>query len=292
MLQPRSDIYSNKGGLVPLTDDELRRMAPSIFATGRHASRSERYVYVNTADVLKAMRKADFVPFAAQESRARKEHKKGFVKHLIRFRAKDWQDQKMEIGTAIPEAVLINSHDGSSAYQLLAGMFRLVCTNGLIIADRTIGAVRIPHTADAIARIIAGTDTVLGETNRLLKVQKEWLKLPMNEVQQKKFAKAAHKIRWKFDDELNPTIDPDLLLNVRRPEDAKSDLWTVFNRVQENAVRGGLTGQVPERVVDGERLPARRVTSKEVRNINDNVKLNQGLWELAEATAVKLKEAA
>ena len=41
----------------PLSEDQMRAAAPSIFAEGKHASRSERYTYIPTIDVLRGLRK-------------------------------------------------------------------------------------------------------------------------------------------------------------------------------------------------------------------------------------------
>ncbi len=288
-LHPRHEIYSTKGGMVPLTEAELWKMAPSIFSVSPHESRSIRYAHIETASIVESLRSEGFLPFAAKQNKARIVEKRNFVKHMIRFRRPEWVEGDLAVGAAIPEVVLINSHDGSSAYQLMAGLFRLVCTNGLIIADRSVGAVHVRHGGDVIPQVIAGAERILKDVDQVVIAQKSWTALPMSSDDQTEFAIAAHRIRWNPEHYPNPgSINPGELLNSRRPEDQKSDLWTVFNRVQENAIRGGISGYRPDQHTARGFMAGRRITSKEVKNIDQDMKLNKALWSLAEKTALKL----
>src|SRR6476646_9468841 len=105
----------------PLAEDQMRQAAPSIFAQGKHASRSERYTYIPTIDVLRGLRKEGFEPFMVAQSKSRIEGKTEFTKHMIRMRHAGQVSAKAEAN----EIILINSHDGASSYQMLAGVFRL-----------------------------------------------------------------------------------------------------------------------------------------------------------------------
>ncbi len=105
----------------PLSEDQMRAAAPSIFAEGKHASRSERYTYIPTIDVLRGLRKEGFEPFMVAQGASRVEGKAEYTKHLIRMRHAGQVSTKPEAN----EIILINSHDGASSYQMLAGMFRL-----------------------------------------------------------------------------------------------------------------------------------------------------------------------
>ena len=44
----------------PLSDDQIRSVAPSIFAETPHSSRSERYSYIPTVTVLDELRERRF----------------------------------------------------------------------------------------------------------------------------------------------------------------------------------------------------------------------------------------
>ncbi len=104
----------------PLTDDQIHRVAPSIFADAPHESRSQRYAYIPTAAVLAELRKEGFQPFMVTQTRVRDEGKREHTKHMLRLRHASQIN-----GAEANEIVLLNSHDGTSSYQMLAGMFRL-----------------------------------------------------------------------------------------------------------------------------------------------------------------------
>ena len=70
----------------PLTDDQMMRVAPSIFAAGKHDSRSDRYEYIPTIEVLDGLRREGFQPFAVAQGRTRVEGKAEFTKHFLRLR--------------------------------------------------------------------------------------------------------------------------------------------------------------------------------------------------------------
>jgi hypothetical protein len=105
----------------PLAEEQMRRAAPSIFAEGKHGSRSERYTYIPTIEVLRGLRQEGFEPFMVCQSKSRIEGKTEFTKHMIRMRHAGQVSTRPEAN----EIILINSHDGASSYQMLAGVFRL-----------------------------------------------------------------------------------------------------------------------------------------------------------------------
>ena len=104
----------------PLSDDQIRTVAPSIFAEDKHTSRSDRYAYIPTGAVLSELRKEGFQPFMVCQTRVRDEGKREHTKHMVRLRHADQIN-----GAEANEIILLNSHDGTSSYQMLAGMFRL-----------------------------------------------------------------------------------------------------------------------------------------------------------------------
>ena len=106
---------------LPLDEERMRVTAPSIFAEGKHESRSERYTYIPTIDVLRGLRREGFEPFMVAQSRCRTEGKSEFTKHMIRLRHAGQVSARGEAN----EIILINSHNGASSYQMLAGVFSL-----------------------------------------------------------------------------------------------------------------------------------------------------------------------
>lgn len=250
----------------PLTDDEIRRCAPSIFAADKHDSRSERYTYIPTIDVLNGLRQEGFQPFFACQTRVRDAGRLEHTKHLLRLRHADQIS-----GKEANEIVLLNSHDGSSSFQLIGGIYRLVCSNGLV-CSKTIGDVRVPHKGDVIGRVIEGAYTVLEDFERI-DAQRDGMKaVTLNKGEQAAFARAA--LMLKYDDPLTPPpITEEQVLRPRRFDDRPDDLWVTFNRVQENLVKGGLRGR---------NARGRPTTTRAVAGIDQGVKLNRALWTLAE----------
>ena len=102
---------------VPLSEDQMRTAAPSVFAEGKHASRSERYTYIPTIEVLRGLRKEGFEPFMVAQGASRIEGKAAYTKHMIRMRHAGQVSTRPEAN----EIILINSHDGASSYQMIAG---------------------------------------------------------------------------------------------------------------------------------------------------------------------------
>jgi hypothetical protein len=266
---------------VPLTLDMVRQYAPSAFATQPHESRSDRYTYIPTVNVIEGMVRAGFQPFSASQSRSRIEGKSEFTKHMIRFRHQD-VTASLAVGDVIPEVILVNSHDGTSAYKLIAGMFRLVCSNGLMVADSTTGSISVMHKGNIIAEVIEASNTIIGNSQKALSAATAWSHLQLTDGEQAAFAEAAHTVRFAdAEGKVTTPITAAQLLRPRRSEDTGADLWRTFNRVQENVIKGGLHGV--QRDGNGRRL--RAVSTRQVKGIDQDVKLNRALWTLAERMA-------
>lgn len=266
----------------PLTMEALQVAVPSAFATSAHVSRSDRYAYIPTANVIQAMMREGFQPYKATQSGSRIEGKAEFTKHMIRFRHKS-ADSEVVVGDSLPEVVLINSHDGSSAYKLIAGMYRLVCSNGLMVAESTTGSLSVQHTGNIVDRVIEGSFEIVGQASKALETSRAWSGLELTAGEREVFAEAAHTVRFaESDGTVDTPIKPAMLLTPRRRDDAGNNLWETFNRVQENAVKGGLTARAERK--PGQRF-GRMVRTREVKGIDQDVKLNRALWQLAEKMA-------
>ncbi|VVT11691.1 conserved hypothetical protein; CP4-57 prophage [Sphingomonas aurantiaca] len=251
---------------VPLTNDEIARVVPSIFAEAAHDSRSERYTYIPTVNVLDGLRKEGFQPFMACQTKVRNLDKIDHTKHMIRLRHAD-----QIAGSEANEIILLNSHDGSSSYQMLAGMFRFVCQNGMVCGD-TLADFRVPHKGDVVGQVIEGAFTVLDSFAQATEQREEMKALTLRPAEQTAFARAALTLR--YDDEESAPIRADQLLRAKRTADREGDLWTTFNRVQENMTRGGIHGR--------NSTTGRNVTTRPINGIDQNVKVNRALWVLAE----------
>jgi hypothetical protein len=272
--------HSNlSNGNTALTMDQLLSAVPSAFALGKHESRSQRYTYIPTVNVIEGLMGEGFQPFKAIQGKSRVEGKQEFTKHLIRFRHES--QTLANVNDSVPEVILINSHDGTSSYKLIAGIFRMVCSNGLIVADSTVGSLSVPHKGDIVSQVIEGSFDIIGNSSRALDTTREWQNLQLTAGEQNAFAEAAHELRFAdAEGEVTTPIQPAQLLNSRRNADNGNDLWRTFNRVQENVIRGGLHGMGRDA---NNRI--RRVTTREVRGIDQDVKLNRAMWMLTEKMA-------
>src|SRR3982751_5402070 len=142
----------------PLHEEQMRAVAPSVYATGKHQSRSERYSYIPTIEVLRGLRKEGFEPFMVAQSRSRIAGKTEFTKHMIRMRHATQVTARSEAN----EIILINSHDGASSYQMLAGVLSFVCCNGLVCGTVS-NDIRIPHKGNVEGEVIEGAFRVLND---------------------------------------------------------------------------------------------------------------------------------
>src|SRR5260370_39945684 len=139
-----SNNISKARGAVAISDEELRCLAPSIFASQPIEGVSDRYSFLPTSSILRGMRENGWVPVRAEQQSVRTAARRGFQKHLIRF-ARAEHLHSWEKNQVRPEVVLLNSHDKSSAYHLHCGLFRLVCSNGMVVADATLQRISIKH---------------------------------------------------------------------------------------------------------------------------------------------------
>ena len=251
----------------PLSDDQIRAVAPSIFADAPHESRSERYSYIPTATVLQELRGEGFEPFMVTQTRVRHDDRRDYTKHMIRLRHASQIN-----GREANEIILLNSHDGTSSYQMLAGMFRFVCSNGLVCGD-TVADVRVPHKGDVAGSVIEGAFEVLSGFERVKESRDAMRAITLDEGEAEVFARSALALKYDPTDNKPAPITESQILMPRRFDDRRPDLWSVFNRTQENLTKGGLHG----RSANG-----RRQQTRPVQGIDSDVRLNRALWMLAD----------
>lgn len=250
----------------PLSDDQIRSVVPSIFAETPHESRSERYSYIPTASVLAELRSEGFQPFMVCQTRVRHEDRREYTKHMLRLRHASQIN-----GTEANEIILLNSHDGTSSYQMLAGMFRFVCHNGLVCGD-TLADVRVPHKGNVAQQVIEGAYEVLKGFERVQESRNAMRIITLDEGEQDVLARSALALKYDAPDKVTPVTEAQVL-TPRRFDDRGSDLWSTFNRIQENLVKGGLNGRSAQ---------GRCQRTRPVQGIDQNLRLNRALWMLAE----------
>jgi hypothetical protein len=271
----RGAVILTARGPEGLTDTEIASACPAVFAPERHSSRSERYTYIPTLELVAGLRRGGLVPFEVRQGGSKSEEKRGYTKHMLRLRMQGATALAAGLGGLIPEVVLLNSHDGTSSYVMEGGLMRVLCTNGLMTGERLVEGVKVPHRGDVIGDVIEGAYRVLEQLPVAIEAASTMSQVKLNNTERLAFATAAASLRWE-PEAAQP--EPAALLAPRRAGDAGSDLWATFNAVQENLIRGNL-GYVSRDQQN--RLQHR--TTRQVRSIDGDRGINRALWILAEA---------
>ena len=253
-----------------LTIDQLQSAAPSIFESGTR-NVSAKYAKINTIDVVNVLRDSGFYPVKASQQRKLDAENRPFAKHILRFRNESNLLRENNVGDSIPELVLMNSHDGTSAYKMMFGIFRLVCSNGLVVASSTVAGISIRHSGnprEVFERITQSAKEITGQSDKVFERVSAWQGKTLDIPARNAFAEGAAAI---YSAGTENKIEPERILKPRRwSEMNKADLWSVFNIIQENFTRGGFYQQNAQ----GFYRRARALSS-----IDRDVKLNKALWE-------------
>lgn len=254
--------------LVPslvLNEGYLRENVPALFSECHN--RSTRYNMVPTMTIVNAMASNGYYPVKANQKRKIQFDQRQFARHVIRFR----HESRLSIAKddIIPEIVLLNSHDGTSVYKMLLGIFRVVCSNGLIVAESTMASISVRHTGgeEIIQNILNGARDISAQGSKVIDVINTWRQKPLDILQQRQFAQGAFDI-YRGKNEIKAYI-PSLLAPVRSADQGK-DLWTVFNVVQERLLKGGFNTQNASGYY-------RRAMA--VKAIDRDINLNKALWD-------------
>ena len=255
---------------LPLTNEQLKHQAPALFTEEPHYDVSDKYHFIPTIDVINEIKANNWYPVTVSEASVRDGDKEGYQQHLVRFRHFD--DLLHEQDNAV-ELLLFNSHDRSKSFSISAGIYRFVCSNGLVIADSVFESYKIKHLGDrendvatAVANITAIKPTLMRKIQKLESIE-------LTKLEQESFARSSIPLRF----EKHLQIDHTDLLVPHREEDENSSLYTTLNVIQENLLRGNITGH--------NKNSGRRFTSREITSISKDVEVNQGLWDIAERIA-------
>ena len=255
----------------PLTREELMQVVPSVFGEDKHASRSEKYTFIPTITLLENLQREGFEPFFACQSRVRDPGRREHTNHLLRLRKSG-----QITGQQVPEIIILNSHGGESSFQLLPGIFRSVCTNSLV-CGQSFGEIRVPHRGDIVGKVIEGAYEVLSVFDRVEEKRDAMQSLRLPPPAQHALAEAA--LTYRFGEEHQP-VTATQILTPRRYEDRQDDLWTIYNRIQESLLKGGMSGRTAQ---------GKRTHTRAINGIDGDVKLNRALWVMAESLLESMK---
>lgn len=266
-----------------LTLGKLNQLAPSIFSSSAKEGLTSKYNFIPTIDVVKEMAKEGWLPVKALESRTRNQLNQGYQKHMVRFRNfNESVNRMLAVGDTFVELVLTNSHNGLASFVFNCGLFRLACSNGMVVAESSFDSARIRHSSYDATKVIDICGETVQKAPMITASIENMRAIELTPMEQIAFVNAAKPLRFDKPD----SIDTERILLPNRSADRSNDLWTTFNRTQENLIKGNVRF---DRRDENGRYQGRGRT-REVKSIDSNVKLNQALWTLAEEMA-KLKTA-
>jgi len=254
----------------PLSNEQLMNQAPALFTEEAHSDVSDKYHFIPTIDVIDEIKANNWYPVSVSEANVRDENKEGYQQHLVKFRHFDDllhpQDNAVEL-------LLFNSHDRTKSFSISAGIYRFVCSNGLVIADSVFESYKIKHLGDRENDVATAVESITAKKPKLMQKVQYLESIELTQLEQESFARSSIPLR--FDKHLE--VEAKDLLVPHRDEDTKDDLYTVLNVIQENLLRGNISGTNKD--------TGRRFTSKEIKSISKDVEVNQGLWDIAERIA-------
>lgn len=252
--------------------DEAVATAPAIVAKQPHPQiKSPKYAFTNTVEVIEGLDRLGFQLTSARQSSSKDDLLNKYGTHILRFGNPELYIKDSEGNIeGRPEVVFINNHSGARPVQFEMGIFRLVCSNGMVIKSQDLGGFRERHTKydfETIKRMISekvgGMKDVVGKIS-------SWNSKLMTDKERFQFAVEALALRMG-EDRKPENYEIYEILNPKRDADKGNSLWRTMNVVQENLIKGGF--ELNNRV-------ARAIT-----NPTQDLKINQDLWQLAEAYA-------
>lgn len=255
-----------------LTKDQIREIAPSVFTMkADKSSTTKHYVHIPTEKVIDDMSSLGWGVVDAKQVKARKSQ--GYQKHMVVFGNDNLVVNGKDGDTVMPRILMTNSHDGKNSFQFQAGLYRLVCSNGLVIADAEFANMKIRHMGYDLSEL----KTVISEIVEKLPLTVECMnRLKAKQLSKEEkvaFAKEALQTRVSKNQLSTYTTENIMeLLEPTRKEDEGDDMWSVFNIVQEKIVHGmfdmyGVNGKVRK--------------ARKIQNFRQDTKVNQELYNLA-----------
>jgi hypothetical protein len=241
-------------------------LSPAFFTKSRYNdTTSERFVPFSTGNAVDMLLSNGWELMSAKTARVRQVARAPYARHQAVMMHRDLG----EIGGLIPTITLSNANDGTAAFKFIAGLFRLICSNGLMVG-RTFQSVSVRHLGDRDtlqSQLLEGANTTRKMLPEVVLSARGMMEHELSEQDTYKFSHMAAAIRL-------PGAEPERLAQVaeqmditRRQEDKGNDLWKVFNRVQESAIRGG--------IINGRRR------MRGLGNFNRTNDINRNLWDLA-----------
>ena len=272
-------MFSAEGSQEFLTNEQIRKACPVAFSEKASNEVSEHYTHIPTNRVIDDMRELGWGVIEAQQVSARKKATQGFQKHMIVFRHPDLMVEGKDGDNVWPQIIMTNSHDGKNSFTFQAGMYRFVCSNGLVIADEEFGSMKIRHMGYDFDTLRETIGEMVEKLPLTVESMNKFKNTELTKPQMYDLARKALETRFKVQE--NQKVDQvykinlDEFLTPVRKEDSGNDLWSVFNLVQEKVVEGDFE------YVSGVKLRKAR----KIKNFKQDLDVNQKLFEVAKEFA-------
>lgn len=264
-----------------LTKEDLQRQCPMAFKeVPTNPNVSNKYVHANTMTVVDDLAKLGWYPVQAKQCRNKKNSSGIRSFHMIAFQNSDIKitkttDDGNSVVDTYPRIILTNSHDGYNSFKFMLGLFRLVCSNGLVVCDNQMVNMSIKHINYTFEELRMVVKTAIEEVPNIVNTMNEMRNINLNDKQKQELASEVLKIRKGIDEneqyEVEQSIIDDILSPVRE-EDKSNDLWTIFNICQEKLIKGGF-------LTITKKNKHRKV--KSITSIKKDMEYNQRLWKTA-----------
>jgi len=251
-----------------LSQNFLSNNVPAIYATAPSPKTSRKYRFINTADILAGLAEAGFLPVSARQARTRDFANREFARHLIRLRHRDYA---LVVGDVIPELLLVNSHSGSSAFTVRAGLEKVQCANGLVAPVGEFGHLVVPHRASIVTDVVDAARQLLAHFLPLLSTVNVMKGVALSDAERMTFATRAAALKYGNE---TPPFPVAKLLEPKRACDVGPGLFNILNVCQEHLLRGG---------IDYTRGNSRKTSTRRIASITEDVRINVGLWKIAES---------
>jgi len=252
-----------------LTASEIKEKASSIFTTTSAPGTSQKYSHISTKQIIDDMEELGWGVVDAKQVRARKGE--GFQKHLVVFRNNDLFIEGADGDNVFPQILLTNSHDGKNAFTFTAGLFRMICENGLVISSQNFEKMKIRHMGYSFEELQNTIKSIVESLPLTVESLNNFRSVELGQEQMLDFAKKALSTRFTDEEINNIEIDFNDLLTPTRPEDKGSDLWSVYNVVQEKLTHGLFNYKYGVKVRK----------ARKIKNFNKDLELNEKLYGLA-----------
>lgn len=254
-----------------LTKGEMRKLAPSIFQTKGAPNTSEHYSHISTERIIDDMALLGWNVVDCKEVKARKADTIGYQKHLVVFRNNNIFIKAEDGDDACPQILLTNSHDGKNAFTFTAGIFRIICENGLVICSKEFENLKIRHMGYEFEELEKVVNTLVEKLPLTIECMNEFKQTQLSQKQIIKFANDAIKLRFKPEELEIIDVNIDELLTPTRFEDGADDLWSVYNLIQEKLVHGMFNYS----------YGTKNRKARKIKNFKQDMELNSKLYELA-----------